>query len=116
MTEQVWYRYYDHRGSYGFEVVLEKVPVVKETPKGVWLDDYGQKKFCLKDARRRWAYPTVELAKNSFEIRKRKQLQHLQRQIDHVKAVVEAIDNGTVYQKKEPEGIFAGLEGFGYDT
>ncbi len=64
--------------------------VVKETPKGVWIapmwDTEGfHKKFVLAGQGRRYAYPTKELARASYIIRKKAQIQHCW--IQHDRAV-----------------------------
>lgn len=113
-TRPIWYRYWDYCGSNNEPVVvLQEVRVLKETEKGVWLEtDWEIKnKFVLKEARKRWAYPTIELARDSFEKRKLKQLQHVKNKMDYMLALIEAIENGTVYDKKEFK-FGNGLEGF----
>lgn len=81
----VWYRYEDksYTGSvnedgtsYGSTIVvhLYKFPVVKLTPKGVWLNPYFEnRRFVRREAVRRYACPTIEEARTSFVARKRKQ-------------------------------------------
>jgi hypothetical protein len=93
-----WYRYTSHLVSNGIdeygvrwgdpkiELQVSKYRVTKETPKGVWLDFYGTKKFVLRDARKRWACPTQEEARESFIHRKQRQIGILARQLDHAKA------------------------------
>jgi len=61
--------------------------VVSRTPKGCWIaPDWDHearfKKFVLDGAGRRHAYPTRELARESFIIRKKKEIQHSARQHD----------------------------------
>lgn len=86
-NSEVWYRYQDslRAGSYidDFEsmvgpsqvvVHLQEYRVLKHTPKGVWLDHWQGKKFVLKDARRRYAAPTVAEAKRDFIARKNRQI------------------------------------------
>lgn len=80
-----WYRYQDHLCAPGVDefgrtegvatvyVTLRKLPVLKETPCGVWLDDYGTRRFVRSDARKRYACPTIEDAKESFLARKERQ-------------------------------------------
>ncbi|ESY35809.1 hypothetical protein NKK48_01790 [Mesorhizobium sp. C386A] len=92
-----WYRYEDS-SAYHSSIHLRRYRVLRETPKGVWLDDYGLERFVLKDAVKRWAYPTIELAQASFLIRKRKQVAHLENYLAHAKAVRDAAEkffNGT---------------------
>ena len=77
--------------------------ILRKTPKGCWISvGYEQEKFILDDARRRWAYPTVELARNSYRIRK-------ERQIRHCNDMVEAANLGLVamgFQPIDPKSRF----------
>lgn len=74
MTE-VWYRYSDP-WSAGDQPFCQQLPVVRHTPKCVILDEYGVERRVLKHARKRYAYPTKELALGSYIIRKKRQMQH----------------------------------------
>lgn len=91
VVEGSWYRYEDSKG-WGSQVWLRQFRVIRKTPRGVWLDDYGLERFVLNDARKRFAYPTVELAWESFLIRKQKQIAHLKNQLEHVGAVLKAAE------------------------
>ena len=64
-------------GEGGVIIHLRKFRVKHHTPKGVWLDLYGDRevqRFVLKDARKRYACPTLEEAQVSFLARKKRQL------------------------------------------
>jgi hypothetical protein len=51
--------------------------IVRKTAKGCWISTgYQTEKFILDGARRRWAYPTKELALDSYRIRKERQIRH----------------------------------------
>lgn len=96
-----WYRYEDRRVcsiAYGgdaewnnsyCEIYLHEYEVLKETPKGVWINRYGTPRFVLLNARKRFACPSKEEAKQSFLARKQAHLRHLNRKIANVN---EAID------------------------
>ncbi len=80
----IWYRY---EVSPGGLVYLEFFAVVGTTPKGVWLvcqrmwpSGYSprQRKWVSNTSKKRYAYPTRELAWNSFKIRARWRLTHAQ--------------------------------------
>ena len=89
MTEY-WYRCEDYRtaapldefdnpvGQGSLHVKMRRLKVLKHTPKGVWLDDYGNRKWVSKDAKKQFACPTLEAAKHSFIMRKKRQCQILQ--------------------------------------
>ena len=69
-----WYRYRDEYFREGDVRIFEQVlKVLKETPKGVWLNDSGNRRFVLRDARKRFACPTRQEALESFIARKRLQ-------------------------------------------
>lgn len=79
------YRYVDELRShledeYGrappstLHIYLLKFPVLKVTPCGVWIDEYGRRKFILLTATKRFALPTIAQAKASFIARKHKQI------------------------------------------
>jgi hypothetical protein len=96
------YRYQDHKSTEGFYVHLYEYRVLRET-KACFVIDIGLgDKFVSKIARKRFAYPTIEQAKESFEIRKKKQLAYRQRDLDYIQGVVWSINEGTVYNKDRP--------------
>jgi hypothetical protein len=70
-----WYRYHDP-WLVGELPWCQEIPVKRETAKCVVVDEYGRERFILKDARKRYAYPTKELALDSYIIRKQRQIQH----------------------------------------
>lgn len=100
----VWYRIVDGRYAAMLDeferpvgrgqpyTTVWEFEVERDTPKGVWLRSvppFGAPRFVLRDARKRYACPTIEEAWESFRARKTKQLAHLRRQIAHVEAVIE---------------------------
>lgn len=105
--DECWYRYHDMRvAEYMTEsdtftssickVVLQKIPVLHYTPKGVWLDWKGRS-FVLTDARKRWACPTEKEAMVSFLARKKRQLGIIKAQLDNVNdaiKIAEKMNNG----------------------
>lgn len=98
-THRVWYRIEDRRCAVsGFddddwgsvlEVSLFKFKVLKETPRGAWLDfGCGAKRFARIDARKRYACPTFEEAKASFRARKERQIAIYQSRITDAKSAL----------------------------
>jgi hypothetical protein len=74
---EFYYRFDDCNSESKDSIYLCRYSVVKKTKSGVWLDDLSKKgKFILNGARKRFAYPTKELALNSYKIRKRWQMRH----------------------------------------
>lgn len=90
---EIWYRIDDrdveHNG-YTREVVLvtREIPVVRHTEKGVWLDDYGLLRFVLKGDGKRFAYPTLEAALDSFKRRKERQVMLLKATLGRAEAAL----------------------------
>lgn len=71
---------------------------VSETPCGYWITDlnngYGRfsKRWVSKTTRKRFAYPTIEEAKNSYIIRKRRQQEYLESLLEKTKAMLTYMD------------------------
>lgn len=80
----VLYRYADGGGPKPY-VWLEEYSIIRETPKGYWLQVHKPKlKFVLKSGFKRFAHPTLEQAKFAFIKRKQRQRRHLIEQLHHV--------------------------------
>jgi hypothetical protein len=104
-ADEVWYRYVDYLVSSGSfdewgesvgpsetRIRLEKYEVLKHTPKGVWIrSNYGDKKFILREARKRYACPTEAEAKISFIARKQRQIGIHSARIRHAKKALQLI-------------------------
>ena len=67
-------------------------PVTKETPCGVWIKipwidsmEGKGKKFILTNARKKYACPTIEEARESFMARKRRQIMILKGQLERAR-------------------------------
>ena len=95
MDEVYWYRFIDYAtaagcdedgdpipGATGVEILLKKYKVLSETPKGVWVQDDRffiedrnsvPRRWVRRDARKRFACPTIEEAMESFIARKQRQ-------------------------------------------
>ena len=65
------------RGGPAIRLFFRTFGVVRHTPKGVWLNEYGVQRFVLKDARKRYAYPTKELALESYRKRRESYIKRL---------------------------------------
>lgn len=102
MIGDKWYRFEDHLVSAGVdefdnslgparvEVNLRDFKVLKETPKGVQLQSWIQdRRFVLRDCRKRYACPTIAEALESFLARKRKQISILTRRADNARYAME---------------------------
>lgn len=94
------YRYVDSRASEnGFYIYLMEFEVKRETKHCYVIEAGGKDKFVLMGAGKRFAYPTIAQARQSFERRKQMQLGYLAAEHDRVKAICNAIRAGTVYDK-----------------
>jgi hypothetical protein len=76
--------------SYGTKLELwtYEFPVLSLTPKGVWIDVYGTKRFILSMAKKKWACPSKKDALTSFIARKKRQRAILRA---HLKEAEEAL-------------------------
>ena len=94
MVEEYWYRFEDFReadydpwaeyeqpSSSHPAIQLRRYKVLKETPKGVWIEDltdwngsYKGRRFINREWYKRFACPTLEEAEESFRARKAKQI------------------------------------------
>mgnify|MGYP006943670495 CR=1 FL=1 len=59
---------------------VRKYPVIKVTPKGVWLNVYGDRRFVRTEARKRYACPTEQEAYLSFVARAERRCRILEEQ------------------------------------
>lgn len=95
-AHEYWYRYHAFRESTGifdsewsescgYHIRLScfEYRVIKHTPKGVWLQQpyRPDKKFVLKDAKKRFVYPTKREALISYIARQKRRLLILRSQI-----------------------------------
>lgn len=114
MEPEFWYRYRDYAtadliddygdpvpGTGHTAVVLDRYRVLSITRKGAWLytpaemTANGPKKFVLRDARKRFACPTVEEAKESFIRRKRRQIIINRARIRQAEAAIDIVNGNT---------------------
>lgn len=98
-----WYRYEDHRyasltewdeiSSVSVQVDEQTYKVAKVTPKGVWLSiGFGDRRFVLLDARKRFAHPTKEEALQSLKARKEAQMRILRTRLGYAERAVNLVD------------------------
>jgi hypothetical protein len=83
--------YHVFRYSNGVEISLStlKFRLEKKTPKGGWyVDDCGDRKWIADNGKKKYAYPTRELALRSLRARKTHHIKHLERQLREMKLVL----------------------------
>lgn len=56
-------------------------PIIKDTPCGAWVDDYGRKRWVNLEATKKFACRSKDEALASFIARKRRQIEILERQL-----------------------------------
>jgi hypothetical protein len=98
------YRFDSHRCSAGVDewdnplpgcvltVRLYTYPIVKRTPKGVWINVYGDRRFIRLGTKKSFALPTEEEAKASFIARKKAHIRILTEQLRRAEVELELID------------------------
>ena len=108
MIGDIWYRYVDEHLSDNWEqsrIHMREYAVISETLKTVVLVEkyyaptewrpeppaWAKRHRVLKDARRRFAYPTKALALNSYRKRKHYQIARLTWQLEHATACRAAV-------------------------
>lgn len=78
------------------QVHCREYPVLKTTPKGVWLDVYGIRRFVLASARKQFACPTVELARTSFKARKARQIKIYEKRLADARQALSMAEKGNL--------------------
>lgn len=81
-------------GTGTVKVELREYPIVRRTPKGVWIsgaDTCTGERFVLTKARRRFACPTVTEARASFIARKKAQIRILNAQLRRAQKALDAL-------------------------
>lgn len=105
-NEPTHFRIRDKHQYNGIVASLERFYTIKTTPKGVWVrSEYMPSwvefkearkrkylKFILNGAGKRYCYPTIEEAVESFRIRKIRQQGILELQLEQINCCVENID------------------------
>jgi hypothetical protein len=107
--------HYRYVRDYGFEtseddgffhkftgkIALEEYRTIGETPKGYWITyisnskfvhTYFNKRFVLKESRKRFAYPTKKEAFDSFKIRTKKSKEYAKRDLANAKDFLKLIE------------------------
>jgi hypothetical protein len=119
MSKNYLYRYQEQSYSIGVDQFDNPLPgyhliielysyrVIRETSKGVWINDYGKDRFVLLTARKKFACRTKEEALESFIARKNRQIKILSDQLEKAKLAKKYAENKQI--KKEPSYLFLTL-------
>lgn len=83
-----------YRADFGYrnEIEYMSFPVIKETLKGNWFNVWDKKKFVLKKGRKKYLYPTKELAIEALHCRKLRYHKILLSRINVVKEQLNLLD------------------------
>ena len=112
MTKNRLYRYQEQSYSngvdqfdnplpgYKLKIELHTYRIIRETPKGVWINDYGKDRFVLLTAKKKFACRTKEEALESFIARKNRQIGILSAQLEKAKLAKRFAKNNQI--EKEP--------------
>ena len=112
MTDEptVWYRYIDSDQEWSRDPYELTLRVIRYTPKCVVLDLWGREYRVLLNARKRFAYPTRELAMESYIARKQMQIGWTQaahdRAVENLASAEAMRDRGFV---REPHSVVNGM-------
>jgi len=103
---EVWYRYEDVAYSHlsldvnggesyysTLRVELREFEVARHTPKGVWLRVGWDERWVARSARKRFACPTVEEARESFRARKLRQMKIHEARTDRARRALRELEN-----------------------
>ena len=81
-----------HRYEGTGSIAYSQLKIIKVTNAGVWVDYYGQKKFVLNYATKKFAYPTKGEAMKSWLARKRKQLAIYKSRVSDIVAILAEVE------------------------
>ena len=97
------------------DVVYERFRVIRHTPKGVWLagtydwlGNQQEERFILRRARKRWACPTKEEARESLIARTQRRAKILDSQLKAARAAVEQMKDGRARESEVYELVSVG--------
>ena len=72
-------------------IVVYSFSIIARTPKGVWIRDLNnRKRFVLLEGKKRYAYPTIKEAYDSFIVRKTRERIALEHRLDALKKLPQA--------------------------
>ena len=101
--DDIWYRYVDSDQEWSRDPFELTFHVKRYTAKSAVLDWYGQEKFVLLNARKRFAYPTRELAMESYVARKEREIRMMSarhdRAVEYLAAAQAMRDRGYVRER-----------------
>lgn len=91
MIPEFLYRFEDAMTTTGVQVNRRKFKVINETPCGYWIqlyESFDDKKWVSKVAKKRFAYPVLDDAIMSFKLRKRRQIEILEAQLNQARSAL----------------------------
>lgn len=102
---KVLYRYDDPAGPerMGAKAYLSIFRIDSHTPKGYWI--CGKKRFVLIKARKKFAYESIEAAKESYRRRKFRQVRILEAKLESAQ-LCKTIALADQFESPENKGVF----------
>lgn len=94
LTSDLYYRFESTANSGDVKLRCHSFHVIRYTPCGAWLLTHEGPKFVLDNARKSFAYSTIEKAKISFAARKRSQIKIVTHQLRHAETALRLVTNG----------------------
>ena len=86
--------YDGYTGSH-VKVLLDRFCIMKRTPKGAWIDIWGEKRFVNLTARKQYACDSPEEARQSYLARKKRQVRILSSQLSSSKSAMALMESNT---------------------
>ena len=74
---------------------MHKFLVVKETPAGKWINDYGGRRWVSNTTRKRFAHPTEDEAREAYRHRKLAYVRHSRDRLRRAEAELAAVTTET---------------------
>lgn len=94
----------DTYDDYGDTIIhFNSYPIIKYTPCGAWITEYGHERFVNLRGDKQFAYAKKEDALHSLKRRKMRQLSIIEHQVLNAKETIKLIDAGKLRKYEENE-------------
>jgi len=88
-----FYRFSNFVSIYGVEIRESHYDLLRETPRGYWIEKYGFEKWVSKTSRKRFAYPDRKQALRNFIARKERQIKICTSSLSSAKIALNQAEN-----------------------
>lgn len=89
---------------------LRKFPITKETPKGCWINDWGDKHWVSNTSRKRFGHRTPEEALDAYQRRKQSYVNHQKARLRRAERELELGVKSYEQTQKKLAGILASVD------